>query len=74
MRLGKLTLCSFAAVLTLHCLAAGQNPSASTLKVYSRETIVDVTVTDSKGKLVRDLKQSDFTLLEDNHPMQLRCI
>jgi VWFA-related protein len=32
-------------------------------------TIVDVTVTDAKGHPVHDLKQSDFTLLEDNHEM-----
>jgi VWFA-related protein len=33
-------------------------------------TIVDVTVTDAKGRPVHNLKQSDFTLLEDNHEMQ----
>jgi VWFA-related protein len=33
-------------------------------------TIVDVTVTDAKGNPVHNLKQSDFTLLEDNHEMQ----
>ncbi len=32
-------------------------------------TIVDVTVTDAKGHPVHGLKQSDFTLLEDNHEM-----
>jgi len=32
-------------------------------------TIVDVTVTDSKGHPVHGLKQSDFTVLEDNKEM-----
>ena len=33
-------------------------------------TIVDVTVTDAKGKPVHGLKQTDFTVLEDNKEMQ----
>jgi hypothetical protein len=32
-------------------------------------TIVDVIVTDSKGRPVHGLQQSDFTILEDNQPM-----
>ncbi len=32
-------------------------------------TIVDVVVTDAKGHPVHGLKQSDFTLFEDNQPM-----
>ena len=54
MRLGKLTLFSCAAVLTLPMLGAGQQPSSATptIKVYSRETIVDVLVTDDKGQPV----------------------
>jgi VWFA-related protein len=35
-------------------------------------TIVDVTVTDAEGHPVHGLKRSDFTLLEDNHPMQFQ--
>jgi len=33
-------------------------------------TIVDVVVTDAKGKPVHDLKQSDFTVLEDGKEMK----
>ena len=43
-----------------------------TLKVYSRETIVDVLVTDDKGQPVRGLTQSDFTVPEDGHPQPIR--
>jgi VWFA-related protein len=39
-------------------------PTAPTLKVTTRTVIVDVVVNEG-GKPVRDLKQADFTLLED---------
>jgi VWFA-related protein len=42
--------------------------TAPTLHVYSRETILDVLVTDDKGRPVRNLKRSDFTILEDGQP------
>ena len=49
-----------------------QQPSAApTLKVYSRETIVDVLVTDDKGQPVRGLTRSDFTVEEDGHPQPI---
>jgi VWFA-related protein len=57
--------------------AAGQpqvsaDSEAATIQVYSRETVVDVTVTDAKGEAVRGLKQSDFTIEEDGKPQQVR--
>jgi VWFA-related protein len=62
-------------------LAATQSPTtpledsnrpADTLRVTSRETIVDVTVTDDKGNPVHGLKQKDFTLKEDSKPQSIR--
>jgi VWFA-related protein len=46
---------------------AQQQPTAvaPTLKVYSRETIVDVTVTDAKGNPIHGLTRDDFTVKED---------
>jgi len=75
MRLGKLALFSFAVTLTLSSLGAGQSPSAPaapTLHVYSRETIVDVLVTDDKGQPVRGLTRSDFTVEEDGKAQPIR--
>jgi VWFA-related protein len=43
-----------------------------TIQVYSRETIVDVLVTDNNGKPVTGLKRSDFTISEDDKPRPLR--
>src|SRR5258708_1421056 len=45
---------------------------APTIHTQSRIVIVDVVVTDSKGKPVHDLKQPDFKLLEDNQPQTIR--
>jgi len=52
--------------------SAIQPPSADTaptLKVFSRETWVDVTVTDDRGNPVHGLTRDDFTILEDGQPM-----
>jgi VWFA-related protein len=51
---------------------AQQQPTVQTIQVFSRETIVDVLVTDAKGNPVRNLKQSDFTIKEDNKPQPIR--
>lgn len=52
--------------------AADSPSSAPTLRVNSREIVVDVTVTDDKGRPIHDLKQSDFTVKEDGKPQPLR--
>jgi len=46
--------------------------AAPTLKVYSREVVVDVEVTDAAGNPVRGLKQSDFAIEENGKPQPLR--
>jgi VWFA-related protein len=70
MRLGKLALT--AAALTLSLSNHAQSPSAPTLQVYSRETVVDITVTDAHGNPVHGLTQSDFTIKEDGKPQSIR--
>ena len=52
--------------------AQAKSSTTPTIQVYSRETIVDVTVTDAQGHPVRGLKQSDFTVEEDGHPQPIR--
>ena len=42
-----------------------QKDNAFTLKTTTEIVLVNVTVKDSKGNFVRDLKQDDFTLTED---------
>jgi VWFA-related protein len=51
---------------------AAQGSVAPTLRVTTRETVVDVSVTDDKGRPVHDLKQSDFTVKEDGQPQPVR--
>jgi VWFA-related protein len=46
--------------------------ATATIQVYSRETVVDVTVTDAKGQAVHGLQQSDFTIEEDGKPQPIR--
>jgi VWFA-related protein len=42
--------------------------NAQTIRVETREVIVDVTVTDSKNVAVRDLEKRDFTILDEGKP------
>jgi VWFA-related protein len=68
-------------LLTSSLAAHAQNTAApisapaptpeNTLHTRVPLTIVDVVVTDAKGNPVHGLKQSDFTLLEDNQPVPL---
>jgi VWFA-related protein len=73
---GKPSLIATSALL-LSMTAFAQPPApetsaAPTIKVFTRETIVDVVVTDSKGNPVRGLQQSDFAIDEDGKPQPIR--
>ncbi|HLH05939.1 MAG TPA: VWA domain-containing protein [Terriglobales bacterium] len=50
----------------------GDGPQSSyTFRTTSDLVLVDVVAHDKSGNLVRDLKQSDFTILEDGKPQHL---
>jgi VWFA-related protein len=49
-----------------------QIASAPTLQVYSRETVVDVTLTDASGSPVRGLTQADFGVKQDGKPQSIK--
>ena len=51
------------AAIALAPLLCGQ-----VIRVQTREVVVDVTVTDKKNSPVTDLRQSDFTVLDDGKP------
>jgi VWFA-related protein len=46
--------------------------SGLTLHITARETVVDVTVTDSHGNPIHGLKREDFLIKEDGKPQPLR--
>jgi Ca-activated chloride channel family protein len=46
--------------------------SNDAIRVSVNEVIVPVTVTDEKGKVVTNLKQGDFQVLEENKPQKMR--
>ncbi len=60
------------AAATTAARSSAQAPGTTTLQVYSRLTVVDVTVTDAKGQPVHGLKESDFTVKEDGKPQPVR--
>jgi VWFA-related protein len=53
-------------------LPVSTSTSVPTLKVNTRLTLVDVTVTDSKGRPVHGLTQADFTVKEDGKPQPIK--
>ncbi|GAA3753892.1 VWA domain-containing protein [Terriglobus aquaticus] len=74
----RLTAAALCAAFTLSLAPAhAQEPasksdSAPTIKVDTRLVIVPVIVRDKKGQLVRNLKQTDFTLSENNKPQTIK--
>jgi hypothetical protein len=84
-KLALLTLTAILALSPAHATAQTQvesnlpgagfdqpDSTAPTIQVYSRETIVDVLVTDDKGHPVHGLSRSDFTISEDGNPRPIR--
>ncbi len=74
-RIGKLLLHKLAAiavVCALLCpdLALAQQ-TGYTFKAQAELVLVNVSVRDRNGNLVRDLKPEDFTILEDNKPQKV---
>jgi VWFA-related protein len=45
--------------------------SATVLRATTRLVVVDVVATDSKGEPVQNLKEEDFTVLEDSKPQKI---
>jgi len=81
MRVCKLSLPSSALILSAISLCcpylSAQTPPAApptppTVRVYSREVVVDINVTDAQGKPVHDLTQADFAVKEDGRPIYPR--
>jgi VWFA-related protein len=76
MRLGNLALILSASLLgstSLSAQTAAQTAASPTptqpLRVYSREVVVDVDVSDAKGNAVHGLTKDNFLILENNRPM-----
>jgi VWFA-related protein len=68
----KLTaLLAVVGMLWPSAMPAQQTETGYTFKAKSELVLVDVSVRDSQGNLVRDLKPEDFTVLEDNKPQKV---
>lgn len=46
--------------------------SVATIRITTKTVLVDVVVTDSKGRPVPDLGQQNFQIFEDGHPQDVR--
>ena len=73
MRLARMAFVLAGVVIFRVLPTAAQQDSGSTttLQIYSRLTVVDVTATDTNGQPVQGLKRSDFTVLEDGKPQPI---
>src|SRR6516164_3656009 len=58
-------------VLSCGTLPSQQTPTGYTFRSQSELVLVNVTVRDKDGNIVRDLKRDDFTVLEDNKAQQV---
>ena len=64
-------LLAIAGLLLPTALLAQTSQTGYTFKARSELVLVNVTVRDKSGSLVRDLKPEDFTVLEDNKPQKV---
>jgi VWFA-related protein len=55
----------------LRAALPAQQPADYTLRVQTDLVLVNVTVRDKSGNIVRGLKPEDFTILEDNKPQKV---
>ena len=70
MHAARFALASSAFILTAGFTAAPAQSSASqSIRVFAREVVVDINVTDAKGNPVHGLTRDDFTVLEDGRPI-----
>ncbi len=68
----KLTaLMAVLGMLAPNALPAQQPETGYTFRAKSELVLVDVSVRDAQGNLVRGLKPEDFTVLEDNKPQKV---
>jgi len=67
----QLTAALLLALLPSTTLSA-QETAQPVFKVNTRIVVLDVVVTDKKGNVVPDLKQSDFSVFEDKQPQTIR--
>jgi VWFA-related protein len=70
----RLALEVLAVALTIALVCSSlrsQQQPPYTLRVQSELVLVNVTVRDKSGNLVRNLKPEDFTILEDNKPQKI---
>lgn len=70
-RPAKILAMLLALVLSCSMLPAQQPGSDYTFRVESELILVNVTVRDKNGNIVRGLKPGDFTVLEDNKPQKV---
>lgn len=57
------------------CVAQSSEPqTTATLQVTAREVVMDVVALDAKGRSVQGLSTSDFRVVEDGVPQQVRSV